>query len=296
MLHAILESCFFNQQDGARSTSNAFQRPGRLLNLCMKLPKFLLYLGFAAAVACGHEDEGKTIARLSEEIAAKPADGSLFVRRAALHLERGDWQACLVDLERAERTGQGRLEVLRARALMAGRHFEHAIAVVRPVADDAMAAILMARAEAALGRVAEAAEDYHQALKRLPHPEPDHFLEGADLLCRAGRSRDALALLDRAQQTIMIVERAMQLEAPDAALKRLDKLIESSQVKEPLLAKKAVFLAQNGREAESAAVWRMLADRIKGLPPQARGSHAMSKLAQQAHHALAALQQSDSTP
>lgn len=262
----------------------------------MKLPRCLLCLGLAAAVACGHEDEGKTIARLSDEIAAKPADGSLFIRRAALHLERGDWQACLVDLERAERTGKGGLAVLRARALMEGRHYEYAIAVVRPVADDAMAAILMARAEAALGRVAEAAEDYHQAMKRLPNPEPDHFLEGADLLCRAGRSHDALALLDRAPQTIVIVERAMQLEAPDAALKRLEALIEASQIKEPLLAKKAVFLAQNGREAESAAVWRTLANRLTRLPTQARESHAMSKLAQQAHHALAALQHSSSTP
>ena len=262
----------------------------------MKLPKFLLCLGFAAAVACGHEDEGKTIARLSEEIAAKPTDGSLFMRRAALHLERGDWQACLVDLERAERAGQGGLGLLRARALMAGRHYEHAIAVVRPLAGDAMAAILMARAEAALGRVGEASENYLQAMKRLAHPEPDHFLEGADLLCRAGRSADAMVLLNRAPQTVVIVERAMQLEAPDAAVKRLDKLIASSQVQEPLLAKKAVFLAQNGREAESAAVWRMLADRITGLPPQARGSHAMSKLAQQAHHALAALQHSFSAP
>jgi tetratricopeptide (TPR) repeat protein len=262
----------------------------------MKLPRCLLCLGLAAAAACGHEDEGKTIARVSDEIAAKPADGSLFTRRAALYLERGDWQACLVDLERAERIGQGGLEVLRARALMAGRHYEHAIAVVRPVADDAMAAILMARAKAALGRVAEAAEDYLQAMKRLPNPEPDHFLEGADLLCRAGRPHDALALLGRAPQTIVIVERAMQLEAPDAALKRLEALIEASQIKEPLLAKKAVFLAQNGREEESAAVWRTLADRITRLPPQARGSHAMSKLAQQAHNALAALQHSNSTP
>ena len=262
----------------------------------MKLPRCLLCLGFAAAVACGHEDEGKTIARLSDEIAAKPADGSLFTRRAALHLERGDWQECLVDLERAERMGQRGLELFRARALMEGRHYEHAIAVVRPVADDAMAAILLARYEAALGRVAEAAEDYHQAIKRLAYPEPDHFLEGADLLCRAGRSSDALALLNRAPQTIVIVERAMQLEAPEAALKRLEALIEASQIKEPLLAKKAVFLGQNGREAESAAVWRTLADRITRLPPQARGSHAMSKLAQQADHALAALQHSSSAP
>jgi tetratricopeptide (TPR) repeat protein len=262
----------------------------------MKLPRCLLCLGLTAAVACGHEDEGRTIARLSDEIAVRPADGSFFTRRAALHMERGDWQACLVDLERAERIGQGGLEVLRARALMAGRHFEHAIAVVRTVADDAMAAILMAKAEASLGRVGEASENYLQAMKRLAHPEPDHFLEGADLLCRAGRPHDALALLNRASQTIVIVERAMQLEAPEAAVKRLDKLIESSQVQEPLLAKKAVFLAQNGREAESAAVWRTLADRLTRLPAQARGSHAMSKLAQQAHHALAALQHSHSTP
>ena len=187
----------------------------------MNLPRCLLCLGFTAAVACGHEDEGKTIARLSDEIAAKPASGSLFVRRAALHLERGDWQACLVDVERAERAGQGGLELLRARALMAGRHYEHAIAVVRPVADDAMAAILMARAEAALGRVGEAAEVYHQALKRMPDAEPDHFLEGADLLCRAGRPNDALAL--RLRATARMNQRSFDLAQADAmAAVRLD--------------------------------------------------------------------------
>jgi len=262
----------------------------------MKLPACLLFLGFAAVVALGHEDEGKTIARLSDEIAAKHSDGTLLRRRASLHLERGDWQACLVDLERAERSGEGGLEVLRARALVAGRHFEHAIALLRPLSKDAMALIIGAKAKVALGRVNEAAEDYHQALQGMAHPEPDYFLEATDVLCCAGRARDALALLDRAPQTIVVVERAMQLEAPDAALKRLEALIETSQVKEPLLAKKAVFLAQNGREAESAAVWRVLAERITALPPQARGSHAMSKLAQQAHHALAALQPSISTP
>ena len=262
----------------------------------MKTCLLVLCLGLLAVRVAAHEAEERIYARVSAEIAAQPQDAALWVRRAALCLEMRDWQACLTDLERAERLGEMDLELLRARALVCGKHFEHALAVLRPLEQHAGSLRLRAQTQAALKNFAQAAVDAEKVLQLTPRPEPDDYLECAGFLCQAGRPADALAMLDRAPQTIVIVERAMPLEKPAAALRRLDALIATSQVKEPLLAKKAVFLAQNGREADSAAAWRTLAERITALPPQARGSHAMSKLAQQAHHALAALQHTHSTP
>lgn len=249
----------------------------------------IISLCLAHLLSHAHEPDTAAIAALNAEIRQHPDPAPLYVRRAALHLERGDWQACLIDLEHAERRQHADLALLRGKALLMGKHFEHALAVLQPLAHDPAALLIRSRAHAALGETQAAAADCQKALQLIPKPDPDHFLECADFLCRAGRRDDALALLDHAPQLTVIVARAMQLEPPDAALQRLDALIATSSIPEPLLAKRATFLAQIGREAESAAAWQNLAQRIAAMPPQARGSHAMSKLTLQSHQALAAL-------
>ena len=257
----------------------------------MKSRLLILCLGLLVVRAAAHEAEAKTLTRLIAAIAAQPQDAALWVRRAALRLEMRDWQACLVDLERAERLGAEDLELLRARALVQGERFEYALAVLRPMEQHAGALRLRAQTQAALHHFEEAAVDAEKALQLTPQPEPDDFLESAEFLCLAGREDDALAMLDRAPQLPVIVERAMRLEKPASALRRLESLISSAAVPEPLLARKAVLLAQNGREADSVTVWKQITQRIAAMPPQARGSHAMSKLTLQAHQALEALQQ-----
>jgi hypothetical protein len=56
------------------------------------------------------------------------------------------------------------------------------------------------------------------------------------------------------------------------------------------MAKRASILAQAGRIPESKAAWQALADHLNALPNLERGSHAMSKLAQDAKLALASLE------
>lgn len=248
-----------------------------------------IYLGLAVVMAHAHEAEEETIARVTAKIRLHPDSGELYVHRATLHLERRDWQACLIDLERGERLHQRDLSLLQARALVIGKHLAHAVAVLQPLSSDPAALMVRARAQAALTNARAAADDFECAIRLMPQPEPDHFIECAELLCRANRRNEALALLNRAPQTPVIVERAMKLETPGDALKRLNALIVASAIKEPLLAKKAVLLAQCGRETESVAVWQMITQRIAAMPEQARGSHAMSKLMIQTQQALAAL-------
>ncbi len=250
-----------------------------------------------------HGTSHEVIEAVSREITARPDEASLYLRRAFLHLEHGDWHACLLDTDEAERrqTADLGVGVIRGRALAAGGQFVEAKAVLDAfvVAHPAHAAGLMerARVRGALGQKAEAADDFVRAMAHTPQPEPDHVFELAGFLCRAGREPDAVAAIDSALTTApaqpALVERAVQIEAElghfDAALRRLDGAMRVVKMKEPLLAKRAALLAQAGRIRESMAAWRELQARVASLPEAERDSHAMSALAEQTRHALAAL-------
>jgi tetratricopeptide (TPR) repeat protein len=255
------------------------------------------------ASALAHGTSHELIEAASLAIAEKPEDAARYLRRAQLHLEHGDCNACLLDLADAERRqtedlGAG---LLRGRALAAGGRFAEAkvtldiFLAAHP--DHAAALMQRARALGALERNAEAAEDFVRAMALTPHPEPDHVFELADLLCRAGRHADALAAIDRALKATpgvpSLVERAVKIETAcgnfDGAVRRIADAMQSVDVKEPLMARRATLLAQAGRIAESVAAWRELQLRIAAMPEAARDSHAMSSLALRTRHALAAL-------
>ncbi len=257
----------------------------------------LLCFGLLIGLAHGHESEDVSLVRVSAEIAREPTQATLYVQRAALYLERRDWQACLVDLERAERGRASNLAMMRARALLLGHHASSALALIEDHLSqhpgDVQAWMLQARAHASLEHWTAAAQSWGQALGLMPKPEPDHLVEAAEAFVRAGRGDEALRWLDRAPMLTVTVERAVEIEMragrSDAALRRMDALIEASRVKEPLLAKRASLLAQAGRVDDSIQAWESLLKQIASMPPQARGSHAMSKLMLQAQQALASL-------
>ena len=158
---------------------------------------------------------------------------------------------------------------------------------------DAAGHIGLARIDDALGQVDSAARQYAVAMKLLKNPEPDHFVECADLLVRAGKDEDALAILDKAPVLPVIVDRAVNIEVRrghfDAALLRTDALLAISTCKEPLMAKKATLLARAGRTGESILVWKAIIAGIGAMPPQAQDSHAMSRLMIQSRQAILAL-------
>jgi tetratricopeptide (TPR) repeat protein len=255
------------------------------------------------ASAPAHGTSHELIEAASREIAARPDDASPYLRRAFLHLEHGDWNACLLDVDDAERRqpndpGAG---LLRGRALAAGGRFAEAKAVldkfVASHPDHAAALMQRARILGALGQKADAADEFVRAMAHVPQPEPDHVFELISFLRGAGREEDALAAIDKAPGRMRdlqsLVDRAVELEMKlgrhDAALRRMDEAIEAAKVKEPLLAKRASLLARAGRTRESIAGWKALQERILAMPPLERGSHAMSRLLEQARHAAESL-------
>lgn len=257
------------------------------------------------AAARGHGTYSEITAALDQVIASRPAGAAPYVRRALIHLENGAWQACLEDLERAERrqSADPAIPRLRGRALAAGGFPQAARAVLddhlRAHPRDAAALVERARVLASLGLHSEAAMDFTEAARAGGGAEPDRVFEHVASLRAAGRLEEALRAVNEAlprnPRAITLVELAAHLEADlgrhaDAA-RRVGAFLPHATVQEPLLARQASLLAQAGDEAASLRVWRDLRARIAALPPEKRASFAMTRLDVQAAQAIAALTQ-----
>lgn len=254
----------------------------------------------------GHDSAEVAITRVTIEIVAHPNDAALYLKRARLRLEQGQWKACLADLDRPGLAAPSDPEFmkLRGRALAAGRLWAEAKSVfgthLKAHPRDTPIWIELAHVHDALGEKIEAAADYERAIRLMPHPEPDHYIECSDLLVQAGKADEALALLDRAPLLPVIAGRTITIELDlgrhDSALRRTDALLAVSRIQEPLLARRASILAQAGRRDESRLAWKTLIERINQLPPQVRSSQAMTDLIRQSKAAIEALDQTAITP
>lgn len=250
-----------------------------------------------------HGTSHELIEAVTREIASHPDDASLYLRRGILQLDHGDWRACLLDVEETERRQMQDLGagLVRARAQAAGGFFAEAQAAldkflaVHP--EHSAALVERARVSRALGKKAEAADEFVRAMAHVAQPEPDQIFELAALLCTAGREVDALAAIDRALKRTpgvpSLVECGVKIEMRlghfEGALRRLGEAMAVTRIKEPLMARRAAVLAQAGRIGESLAAWRELQTRLAALPAAERDSHAMSSLSERTHHAIGAL-------
>jgi len=256
----------------------------RLLLLCGMLTN-------AAAHGTYHD----LVAAVSAQIKAEPHNADLYVKRSHLHLEHEDWKAVLIDLEHADRLAPGMLEaeLLRGEALALAGKWEAALAVLNDLlqahADQPSGLLQRARVFKQLKQDEPCLKDYRRALDKTPHPRPDLFNEAAEALLACGHGAEAVQVLQRGLQAVgavpSLVLKAMEIETAaghfDAALARIDAMQQTAPRPEPWMAKRAQLLAQAGRHEASHAAWQALATHLAALPTSERGSHAMSRLAEQ---------------
>jgi tetratricopeptide (TPR) repeat protein len=222
------------------------------------------------------------------EAAKNPLNAGLQVKLAQMHLaDHGDWQSCLVALERASRIDPTLpLDSIQGEALAKAGKTTEAMSLFQSHlsthAGDAGIRAKLARLQAKVGDLSAASSSYKLVLEHTTRPEPDLRWEAAQLLSRMNQLADALAILDAAEPTPILAEQAAQLAAQhqqwDEALRRMDALIDSQTFKEPWLAKRATLLGQAQRNDEALAAWHQLSQRIAAMPPRQRGSNAMTQL------------------
>jgi tetratricopeptide (TPR) repeat protein len=151
-----------------------------------------------------------------------------------------------------------------------------------------------ARVLCKLGETEAALQDYRAALKTAALPEPDLVIETADALWAQKLNDEALIVLSTGIEKIgpipQLVLKAMDYELAaqryDDVLKRIDAMKACSPRPEPWMAKRASILAQAGRTEAARAAWTALREHLLALPNLERGSHAMSRLLEEAQMAL----------
>lgn len=257
-----------------------------------------------------HGPVHEQIARLDAQIAEDPANADLHWRRGRLYLVHEDWPAALADFDRVTELDPKlyAARILRAEALLGLEETETAIAEIEAVLalpdagitphDRSRAYLLLGRAREALAEPRAAAAAYERAIEGVEQPTPDHYLAAARAHAAAGRDQipSALRLLEDGRQrlgsSIALERRALELEREigdlDAALVRLDRLLEQSQRRESWLVEKAEVLVAAGRHDDARRSLEEAAAALEALPPARRGTRAMVELKAEIERLLAA--------
>ena len=262
-----------------------------------------LLLAMLPGPVFGHGGFHERLAQLAAALEKTPNDPRLHFELADVNGQHGDWQMALLNLDRVEELAPGKYltALLRGQAWLTGGQPEKAKKALDPLLAEhpecAQGWLLRARAAQRLGEGPGSLADYREALRRTPAPEPDLVQETADALAAQGFTEEAVQVLAtglaRLGPVPSLALRAMELEIAtknfDAALTRVEALRKSAPRPEPWMARRASVLAQAGRIEESRAAWQTLVEHLDALPNLERGSHAMSKLAEDARQALASL-------
>lgn len=258
---------------------------------------------FASCRLHAHGELEIRIAALSRQIATNATDARLYLERGELHRLHQDWPAATADYDRAALldTNLVKVGLVRARLLAdsgcikeAGQAYNQ---YLKAVPTDGIGLVERARIRAQLGESEAAMADYEAAIRLLPEPQPEHFLELAELFVRAGRRDQAILRLDGGLQRLGVIvtlqSRAVELELErenfDEALRRLETIIARAKRQELWLEKKGQILRLAGRGSDAATAFQQSVAAVGKLPLRLQTTPPMEDLKRRSRLAITEL-------
>jgi len=258
---------------------------------------------FAPTSLYAHGDLNERIQVLTQAIQTNSANPELFLQRGELQWLHGQPQLAVDDFKRALDLNP----TLSAASLGLARSFLdlgksdeartllHIYLEAHPTDPEAL--LVRARALARLGDCRSSAADYTRALEAHSVPLPDIYLERANVLVDGGLINEALSSLDEGiskfGRSASLQMRAIELELirknPDAALRRLDALIDGAPRKEFLLWRRAAILEDAGRLRDARESYLAALAALRTLPPERQSVPAARDLDSKIRAALARL-------
>lgn len=270
---------------------------------------WMVLTGFAS----GHGDLHDSIQAATLKIQEAPADSSRLLERAKLYAAHEDPARAYADFDRAEALGADPAAVAPGRAklhLTTGRYAEacHSLDdLLRHEPRQVEALLIRARARAGLHDAAGSAADYTAAIVASPHPEPEYYLERAEVLSRATPPQTDAAIrgldegLARLGKTIVTLQlAALDLETGagrfEAALSRINAAAASAPRKELWLSRRGDLLVRAGRPVEARQSYQEVLKCLDALPPRVHAARATSDLEAHARRALTSPSPSPESP
>ena len=250
--------------------------------------------------ARAHGDLHERIANVTSEIGHNPTNARLFLVRGELQREHEDWPAAEADFARAEKLDPqlAAADLCRARLLTDSGKLAAARAkfdqyLVR-CPKDGPALVARARLLVRLGERNLAAADFTRALALIGEPQPEFFLERAQAQVADGQVDAALRGLDEGMKVLgpivtlqlYAIDLELGLKHFDAALGRLQTVIEQSPRKENWLVRRAEIQVAAGKLAEARESYQSALAAIEELPARLQNSDAMMQLSGRVNGAL----------
>lgn len=260
-----------------------------------------LCFAFTPSFARAHEGLHEQIVAITARIKRDPKNAALYLQRGELHRLHHDWARAAADYDRASRLQPGLVvvDLGRGKMLFESRRFQQAKFVLdrflRQQPRHVEGLVTRGRVLAKIGVRLEAAKDFTAALALAAAPEPELYLERAQVL--AGDERyiqDALRGLDEGIKQlgplVTLELAAIDLELRgnnyDAALTRLDVITAQSERKETWLVRRGEILKAAGRNEEARKAFSDAIAAIESLPPARRQSRSMTALQLRARSAI----------
>ena len=226
-----------------------------------------------------------------------PDAPELYLLRGDLHRLHGHWSEAITDFRKARQLdpdnvatglGMGRTYLDQGLYKKALKHLDRALA---KQSDNIRGLDARAKIFHLLGRPLSAAADYQRAIDSFQQPKnplPEYYFERARALEAAGVDYIGAALqtLDAGISMLgnlrVLEDYAVELERKrghyDAALLRLDRVINRSARKEALLMKRGEILMEAGRTLEAEDDFTAAREAIHALPQHRRHTHAIKNI------------------
>ena len=269
--------------------------------------KFIWLVSVAICIALlpvfahAHEGLHEQIAAITAKIKRDPKNASLYLQRGELHRLHRNWGRAAADYDRAERLQPSLriVELARGKMFFESGKLQRAKSTLdhflgqQPRHYEGL--ITRARVLEKLGARIDAAEDFTQALSLSAVPEPELYLERANVLA-ADELQLGAALrgldegINKLGPLVTLQLAAIDLELRrqnfDGALARLEQITAQSQRKEAWLVRRGEILKLAGREHEARAAFNSALAAIGSLPPAHRQSRSVLSLEIRARSAL----------
>lgn len=256
-------------------------------------------LGLVLPIALPH-DPVLHIRDLTAEIRRTPSIARLYLARARYRLLEEQLVEARRDLEQATRLDPALagLDWTTARVHYAARRYEQALASATAAAarepGHGAAHRLCGRALMRLGQHDKAARAFAIARKYLRPTRPEYFFEHASALAACGRIDAALGVLDAGCRElgplVSLATKAIELELARgnaaSAVRRIARLLQSVDRKEPWLVWSAEILHKAGRRDQAGVHARAALAEIDSLPRRLRARPATRNLRARAERVL----------
>ena len=239
-----------------------------------------------------HGELSGQINQLTQKIKLDEKNANLYLQRGELHRLNGNAKAALEDYDRTQKLNPKLSEVDLARARL---FFDAAMPELAEISlkrflqiqpNHTEALILLAKTHLEEKNIKAALAEYDQAISTASRLKPDYFIARAEILMKLKRSDEALRGIDEGIEKlgnlITLQEKAISYETNlkrwDAALNRINKVIEQFSRKETWLVRRAEILFKANRKDEAKITAQEALDAINALPDHLRNTAAMQQL------------------